>query len=147
MRLAKISWEEQARESAYVQQDRDKQRLALRAAERRLQERILVEDCPSPEHYIMDLPCSNNAPLLGRHDAETEYQVRGMIRLQMMFCTNNSGCFRALAAHPRLLTFAPVIVIRSPHWQRSRFGPQGKHEGCTTPAVATINILGRPVGW
>ena len=82
MRLKNISWEEQARESAYVQQDSDKQRLALRAAERRLQERILMEDCTSPpvEHYMMDLPCSNDALLLGRRDAATEDQVRGMIK-------------------------------------------------------------------
>jgi hypothetical protein len=41
MGLAKTSWEEQERERAmgYVQQDRDKQRLALHAAERRLQQR------------------------------------------------------------------------------------------------------------
>ena len=41
MGRAKTSWEEQERERAmgYVQQDRDKQRLALHAAERRLQQR------------------------------------------------------------------------------------------------------------
>ena len=41
MGLAKTSWEEKERERAmgYVQQDRDKQRLALHAAEHRLQQR------------------------------------------------------------------------------------------------------------